>query len=83
MRQSRRMSMIEAVTNVAVGYGFAVTMQLLVFPLFGLHASLGDNLLTGAVFTVASRFSYSSILKPSRYLGLSPIISSAKSKLSV
>ena len=48
------MSLIEAVTNVAVGYGLAVTMQMLVFPLFGLHASLADNLLIGGVFTVAS-----------------------------
>ena len=48
------MSLIEAGTNVAVGYGLAVTMQMLVFPLFGLHASLADNLLIGGVFTVTS-----------------------------
>ena len=48
------MSLIEALTNVAVGYGLAVTMQMLMFPLFGLHASLTDNLLIGAAFTVAS-----------------------------
>jgi hypothetical protein len=40
MRQSKRMSMVEAITNVAVGYGIAVATQALVFPLFGLHASL-------------------------------------------
>ena len=54
MRQSRRMSLVEAVTNVAVGYGLAVTMQMLVFPLFGLDASVVDNLLIGGVFTVTS-----------------------------
>ena len=48
------MSVVEAATNVAVGYGLAVTMQVLVFPLFGLHASLADNLMIGAVFTVTS-----------------------------
>ena len=48
------MSLIEAVTNVAVGYSLAVIVQMLVFPLFGLHASLGDNLMIGAVFTIAS-----------------------------
>ena len=48
------MSLVEAVTNVAVGYGLAVIIQMLVFPLFGLHASLGDHLLIGAVFTIAS-----------------------------
>ena len=37
MTQSRRMSLIEAVTNVAVGYVLAVTTQIVVFPWFGLH----------------------------------------------
>lgn len=54
MTQSRRMSAVESVANVLVGYGIAVTAQVLVFPLFGLHASLGDNLAIGAVFTVVS-----------------------------
>ena len=48
------MSAVESVANVLVGYGVAVTAQVLVFPLFGLHASLGDNLAIGAVFTVVS-----------------------------
>jgi len=52
--QSRRMSLIEAVTNVALGYALAVATQILVFPWFGLHASLGDNLVLGAVFTAIS-----------------------------
>jgi len=54
MRQSRRMSFAEALTNVAVGYGIAVATQIAVFPVFGLHASLSDNLLMGAIFTVVS-----------------------------
>ena len=52
--QSRRMSAIEAVANVCLGYGVAVLAQLAVFPLFGLHPSLGDNLAIGAAFTVVS-----------------------------
>ena len=44
MRQSRRMSLIEAATNVAVGYALAVATQIVVFPWFGLQASLGENL---------------------------------------
>jgi hypothetical protein len=52
--QSRTMSAVEAVTNVLVGYGIAVVTQVLVFPLFGLTASLGDNLLLGMVFTAVS-----------------------------
>ena len=48
------MSFVEAIANVAVGYGVAVTTQVPVFPVFGLQASLGDNLLIGAIFTVVS-----------------------------
>ena len=48
------MSFAEALTNVAVGYGIAVATQIAVFPVFGLHASLSDNLLMGAIFTVVS-----------------------------
>lgn len=54
MTQSRRMSLIEAITNVAVGYAIAVVTQIVVFPWFGLHASLGDNLALGLVFTTIS-----------------------------
>ena len=54
MKQSRRMSMAEAVANVLVGYGIAVATQAMVFPLFGLRASIEDNLLIGAIFTVVS-----------------------------
>jgi hypothetical protein len=42
------------VTNVAVGYILAVGAQLLVFPLFGLEATLGQSLGIGAVFTGVS-----------------------------
>lgn len=48
--QSRRMSLIEAITNVALGYVLAVFTQIIVFPWFGLHTSLGDNLALGAIF---------------------------------
>ncbi len=51
MPQSRMMSLVEAGANVAIGYGVAVATQALVFPLFGLQASLAQNLGIGAVFT--------------------------------
>ena len=54
MKQSRWMSLAEAVTNVLVGYGVAVMTQVLVFPLFGLRLSLRDNLTIGLVFTAVS-----------------------------
>jgi cobalamin biosynthesis protein CobD/CbiB len=54
MKQSRVMSLVEATANVVVGYGVAVLTQLLVFPLFGLHTTLAENLMIGAIFTVVS-----------------------------
>ena len=54
MKQSRAMSLVESLANVFVGYGVAVLTQLLVFPLFGLHMTLAENLTIGASFTVAS-----------------------------
>ena len=53
-RQSRRMSLTESFANVAIGYGIAVAAQVAVFPLFGIHIGLGDDLALGAVFTVIS-----------------------------
>ncbi|WP_291207037.1 hypothetical protein [Hyphomonas sp.] len=52
--QSRLMSAVEATANVAVGYGIAVITQVMVFPLFGLNASLIENLILGSIFTIVS-----------------------------
>ena len=54
MKQSRLMSLVESVANVIVGYGVAVVTQILIFPIFGLHTTLAQNLKMGAVFTVVS-----------------------------
>ena len=54
MSQSRAMSGAESVANVAIGYGVAVASQLVIFPLFGVHLPLSDNLLIGAWFTIIS-----------------------------
>jgi len=54
MRQSRAMSLVEAATNVVVGYGVAVVTQILIFPIFGVHTTLAQNLKMGAVFTIVS-----------------------------
>ncbi len=51
MKQTRLMSLIEAITNVVVGYGLAVVTQMLVFPVFGLHTTLVQNLKMGLIFT--------------------------------
>lgn len=51
MTQSRRLSLVEAITNVTVGYVLAVITQIVVFPWFGIHPSLGENLAIGSIFT--------------------------------
>ena len=56
MKQSRLMSLIEAITNVIIGYGVAVMTQILVFPMFGLQTTLGENLTLGGIFTIVSLF---------------------------
>jgi hypothetical protein len=54
MKQSRTMSLVESLTNVAIGYGVAVITQIVVFPLFGLATTLAENMAIGAIFTVVS-----------------------------
>jgi hypothetical protein len=54
MKQSRLMSLVESIANVVVGYGVAVATQILIFPVFGLHTTLAQNLKMGAVFTIVS-----------------------------
>ncbi len=54
MKQSRRMSMVEATANVVIGYGIAVATQMVVFPIFGIHITLADDLQIGFVFAVVS-----------------------------
>ena len=54
MKQSRLMSLVESVVNVIVGYGVAVMTQILIFPIFGLHTTLAQNLKMGAIFTIVS-----------------------------
>ena len=54
MKQSRAMSLVESVANVVVGYGVAVMTQILIFPVFGLHTSLTENLKMAAIFSFVS-----------------------------
>ncbi len=55
MRQSPRMSLIEAVANVVIGYALAVTTQVVVFPLFGIRITISEDLAIGAVFAAVSQ----------------------------
>ena len=54
MKQSRMMSLIEAVTNVIVGYVLAVVTQIIVFPWFGLEVAFGEHLAIGMAFVAVS-----------------------------
>ena len=46
--------MIETAVSVTIGYLVALASQIAIFPLFGIHATLSDNLMIGAWFTVIS-----------------------------
>ena len=48
------MSLVESLANVVIGYGIAVATQAAVFPLFGLQASLTENVAIGGIFTGVS-----------------------------
>ena len=52
--QSRRLSAIESFCNVAVGYGIALTTQILVFPVFEIHVTFSSNLAISGIFTAVS-----------------------------
>lgn len=54
MKQFRRMSFVEAISNVVVGYGVAVASQILVFPFFGIMIPVSDNLAIGGIFSLIS-----------------------------
>jgi hypothetical protein len=52
--QSKTHSIIESITNVVVGYFVALASQIIIFPLFGIHATIKDNIYIGLWFTVIS-----------------------------
>ena len=48
------MSFAESVANVLVGFVLAVATQFVIFPMFGMTVSIGDNLIIGSIFTLVS-----------------------------
>jgi len=54
MAQTRKRSALESAVNVMIGYGIAVSAQIVVFPLFGIHVPLASNLAIGVIFTIVS-----------------------------
>ncbi len=54
MSQTRLASLVESLTNVAIGYGVALLSQLAIFPHYGVHQTLADNVEIGLWFTAVS-----------------------------
>ena len=54
MTQTRLGSLYEAVINVVIGFCINYAANLLIFPLFGFHITLSQNLLMGAIYTAIS-----------------------------
>lgn len=54
MKQTKRHSLLESVVNILIGYFIALGSQLVIFPLYGVHIHLKDNILIGLYFTVIS-----------------------------
>lgn len=54
--QTKTQSFIESCINILIGYFVALLSQIVIFPLFDIHVSLGDNLLIGVYFTIISLF---------------------------
>ena len=54
MKQSRLMSLVEAITNVLVGYVLAIATQLVVFPWFGIVTGWTEHLTIGLTFVGVS-----------------------------
>jgi hypothetical protein len=54
MKQSRTLSLVEAATNVAVGYVLAIATQIVVFPWFGIETGLTEHMTIGVAFAGVS-----------------------------
>ncbi|MBX3588815.1 MAG: hypothetical protein KF796_19460 [Ramlibacter sp.] len=51
MNQSRLGSLIEAAMNTAIGLVISVLANQLIFPRFGFHPSLGENVAISVIYT--------------------------------
>ena len=52
--QTRTQSIIESVTNLAVGYTINIAANFAIFPLMGWQISMGENLTIGIFYSVVS-----------------------------
>ena len=54
MSQSKVMSLVESLTNVAVGILVSFASQLVIFKAYGINIALADNVMITLWFTVVS-----------------------------
>lgn len=54
MTQSKRMSMIETITSIIVGFVVSMLVTYIVFPMYGHTVTFADNLEITSIFTVTS-----------------------------
>lgn len=52
--QTVKGSIAEAWANIAVGFSINYCTNMLIFPLFGMHISPGNNFLMGMIYTAIS-----------------------------
>lgn len=52
--QTKKQSLIEATTNIIIGYIVAFISQIIIFPLFDINITIQDNVLIGLYFTIIS-----------------------------
>ena len=52
--QSKKLSLIESITNTAIGFGISLAIQVTLFPLMNIPVSFGQNIFITIVFTAAS-----------------------------
>lgn len=52
--QSKKGSLIESITSTVVGFCMTILIQLTVFPLYGIHLELSQDLQIVGIFTIAS-----------------------------
>ena len=54
MQQSKLESLAEVILNVGIGWVIALMTQLIVFPLFGIYVTVGEQLSISVIFTAVS-----------------------------
>jgi ABC-type maltose transport system permease subunit len=54
--QTKKQSLIESFTNVAIGYIISLLSLFIIFPILGIESSTGKNILITLYFTIISVF---------------------------